>query len=71
MKRDNKGLYRKALNRELKDFTGISSPYEAPENQCLMINTASQCLEESVENILLGLIKDRLISIPSKYLINL
>jgi len=32
MKRDTKGLYRKALNGELKDFTGISSPYEAPES---------------------------------------
>ncbi len=32
IQRDPKGLYQKALNGELKDFTGVDAPYEAPEN---------------------------------------
>ncbi len=38
-KRDVKGLYAKARRGELKNFTGISSPYEAPENPELRIDT--------------------------------
>ncbi|GAB4293441.1 MAG: adenylyl-sulfate kinase [Ignavibacteriaceae bacterium] len=37
--RDPKGLYKKARKGEIKDFTGISAPYEAPENPELVINT--------------------------------
>ena len=37
--RDPKGLYKKARNNEIKDFTGISSPYETPENPELIIDT--------------------------------
>jgi len=71
IERDTKGLYRKALNGELKDFTGISSPYEVPENPILNVNTDSQRLDESVENILSELFKDRLIKVSSKHLIRL
>ncbi len=38
-KRDPKGLYKKALNGEIKNFTGIDSPYEKPENPYLIIET--------------------------------
>ncbi len=51
-KRDVKGLYKKARNGEIKDFTGISSPYEAPDKPELKIDTHARSLEESVEQII-------------------
>ncbi len=50
-KRDVKGLYAKARKGELKNFTGISSPYEAPENPELRIDTASLSPEEAASEI--------------------
>ncbi|MFM7696659.1 MAG: adenylyl-sulfate kinase [Vulcanococcus sp.] len=50
--RDTKGLYAKARAGEIKDFTGISSPYEAPEAPELRVDTGSQTLEQSVELVL-------------------
>jgi bifunctional enzyme CysN/CysC len=50
-KRDPKGLYKKALNGEIKNFTGIDSPYEAPENPNIEIKTAELSITESVEKI--------------------
>jgi adenylylsulfate kinase len=50
--RDTKGLYAKARAGEIKEFTGISSPYEAPENPELRVETGSQTLEQSVEQVL-------------------
>lgn len=49
--RDPKGLYRKARAGELKDFTGISAPYEAPERPELRIDTGSTDPETSVARI--------------------
>jgi len=62
--RDVKGLYNKARQGVIKDFTGINSPYEPPINPELTINTSSQTLEESVESVLSflsdrGLIRDQ------------
>lgn len=51
-KRDVKGLYQKARRGEIKDFTGISSPFEAPERPYLNIDTSQHTLEESVNLIL-------------------
>ena len=51
-KRDVKGLYAKARRGEIKDFTGISSPFEAPETPFLSIDTSSIPLEESVKIIM-------------------
>lgn len=48
-KRDVKGLYAKARRGEIKDFTGISSPFEAPEHSFISIDTSRQPLEESVK----------------------
>ncbi|MHC9036398.1 adenylyl-sulfate kinase, partial [Cobetia marina] len=45
--RDPKGLYRKARAGEINDFTGISSPYEAPENPEIEINTGELSLEQT------------------------
>lgn len=51
-KRDVKGLYKKARAGEIKNFTGIDSPFERPTNPNLIIKTADQSIEESVEQVL-------------------
>ena len=51
-KRDPKGLYEKARSGEIKEFTGISAPYEAPKHHEITINTETQSIDESVEHIL-------------------
>ncbi|MBV9509499.1 MAG: sulfate adenylyltransferase subunit CysN [Caulobacteraceae bacterium] len=51
-RRDVKGLYKKARAGELKNFTGVDSPYEAPENPEIRIDTAAVTPEEAVELIL-------------------
>ena len=50
--RDVKGLYKKARKGEIKDFTGISSPFEAPENPEIEINTSKLSIDESVQKVL-------------------
>ena len=50
--RDVKGLYEKARKGEIKDFTGISSPFESPENPEITIYTAQEKLEYSIEKII-------------------
>lgn len=54
--RDPKGLYKKARAGEIKDFTGIDSSYEAPQNPAIRIDTASasieQCAQQVVEYLL-------------------
>lgn len=54
-KRDVKGLYQAARAGEIFDFTGISSPYEVPENPEIVIDTTNSTTEECVEMILDGL----------------
>ncbi len=51
-KRDIKGLYAKARAGLIKNFTGIDSPYEEPENPAVEIRTVEHNAEESVQNIL-------------------
>ena len=51
-KRDIKGLYRKARSGELPGFTGISSPYEVPEDAELIIDTSSETVDACVEYLL-------------------
>ena len=51
-KRDVKGLYKKARNGEIKNFTGIDSQYEKPNNPSLEVNTSQLSIEESIEIIL-------------------
>ena len=50
--RDPKGLYKKALNGEIQNFTGVSSPYEEPLSPDLVIDTASQEHIESVKKLM-------------------
>jgi bifunctional enzyme CysN/CysC len=56
--RDVKGLYKKARAGEIKNFTGIDSPYEPPLNPELRINTVGQSPEDAAEEIL-GYLKEK------------
>ena len=49
--RDVKGLYQKARKGEIEEFTGVSAPYEAPENPALVLHTASQTPEASAREL--------------------
>jgi adenylylsulfate kinase len=50
--RDVKGLYQKARRGEIKNFTGISDPYEAPEHADIVLDTGLLSLEQSVQQLL-------------------
>ncbi|MFN2348671.1 MAG: adenylyl-sulfate kinase, partial [Thioalkalivibrio sp.] len=61
--RDPKGLYKKARRGDLKNFTGIDSPYESPEQPELRIDTRALSPEEGAERVIallreLGLLRD-------------
>ena len=62
--RDVKGLYKKARSGEIKEFTGVSDPYEPPQNPELVLETESQSPEESAAQIIAFLEERELI--PSK-----
>lgn len=49
--RDPKGLYQKARAGQIKNFTGLDSPYEAPDKPEITLKTAEQTIDESVEQI--------------------
>ena len=51
-RRDVKGLYAKARRGEIKEFTGISAPFEKPEHPALTLDTSRLSLEESVKQLL-------------------
>ena len=55
--RDVKGLYKKARAGEIKSFTGIDSPFEAPVNPDLEIKTENQTVEQSVEEVYEAILK--------------
>jgi adenylyl-sulfate kinase len=62
-RRDVKGLYEKAFKGEIKEFTGVSDPYEEPSNPEIVVDTEALSAEESAEQILgklaeLGLVKE-------------
>jgi len=55
IRRDPKGLYRKALRGEIKHFTGISDPYEEPENPELTLDTEHETPNKNAEKVLMKL----------------
>ncbi|MFQ6083050.1 MAG: adenylyl-sulfate kinase [Candidatus Aminicenantia bacterium] len=57
MQRDVKGMYKKAMAGEIKDFTGISDPYEEPENPEITLETDKETLEESAAKVLEKLVE--------------
>ena len=54
--RDVKGLYKKARSGQLKNFTGIDSPYEAPQTPEITVNTVDLTAEEAAERIVAALL---------------
>lgn len=52
IKRDVKGMYKKALAGEIKNFTGIDDPYEAPPSPEIIVDTDVESVDESVEKVL-------------------
>jgi bifunctional enzyme CysN/CysC len=56
-KRDVKGLYKEARKGNIQNFTGISSPYEAPEHPEVVVDTSKHSLDECVDIVLKGLEK--------------
>jgi adenylylsulfate kinase len=58
IERDPKGLYKKAINGEIKDFTGISAPYYPPSNPEIILDTTVLSVEVCVENIIALLSKE-------------
>lgn len=51
-RRDVKGLYKKARSGEIKNFTGIDSPYEPPLNPDILIETEKESIEEAVRKVI-------------------
>lgn len=64
-KRDPKGLYKKARAGEIKEFTGISAPYEAPEDAEIHIRSDNVSVEEAVAQITEYLKSKNLISVKA------
>lgn len=60
--RDPKGLYRKALAGELNEFTGITSPYEVPDNAELTLNTEKVSVDTCVDMIIERLLEKNIIT---------
>jgi adenylylsulfate kinase len=60
--RDTKGLYARALRGELPNFTGVSDPYEPPENPDITVSTAEISIDQGVELVLQGLTRRGLIA---------
>jgi len=52
IERDVKGMYKKALAGEIKNFTGVDDPYEAPSDPEIIVDTEKESLNESVEKVL-------------------
>lgn len=59
--RDTKGLYKKAREGSVKEFTGVSSPYEVPENADLVVDTGKQDLDQCVAEVISMLEKRNII----------
>ncbi|RKY11197.1 MAG: adenylyl-sulfate kinase, partial [Planctomycetota bacterium] len=51
-RRDVKGLYKKAMAGEIKEFTGVDDPYEEPEQPEIIVDTDHQTIEQSVSQIM-------------------
>ncbi len=52
IERDPKGLYKKALNGEIENFTGVSHPYEEPENPEILLETDKETVDECVDKVI-------------------
>lgn len=68
VKRDVKGLYAKALNGEIKNFTGVSDPYEEPENAEVTVNSEDESVLQSADRIWNYLLDAKLIAVEESIL---
>ncbi|NDF17140.1 MAG: adenylyl-sulfate kinase, partial [Verrucomicrobia bacterium] len=59
--RDPKGLYKKARLGEIKNFTGIDSPYQAPDSPEIVIDTDTLTIEQSVDLVIEYLVNQKII----------
>jgi adenylyl-sulfate kinase len=66
VERDVKGLYKKALAGEIKQFTGVSDPYEAPENPEVMFDSSKETPEQSAEKIWAKLVELDLLALDGR-----
>jgi adenylylsulfate kinase len=64
--RDVKGLYARARRGEIPEFTGVSSPYEEPENPDLVLDTGAQSLEDCVDQVITMLVERGVIAAPRR-----
>ena len=62
-RRDVKGLYKKARTGEISNFTGLTAPYEPPENPDLIIYTENQNVDDSAKRVLKFLLDDKKINL--------
>lgn len=61
-RRDPKGLYKKARNEEIKNFTGISAPYEAPVNPEIVVDSENFSIEECAQQLIQILVEKEYIN---------
>ncbi len=61
--RDIKGLYKKARSGEISEFTGISSPYEAPDNPELILDTTKLSINECVDKLISYIEENKIVSL--------
>lgn len=66
IRRDTKGLYRKALKGEIDSFSGVSDPYEPPDSPDVYLDTSRTTVEESVKTILAHLEQKEILQHPLK-----
>ena len=66
-RRDVKGLYARARRGEVKNFTGISAPFEAPQNPALVLDTTDTPVEESVGKVLALLEEEGVLTATTQY----
>ena len=57
-----KGLYKRARTGVIKNFTGVSDPYEAPANPELKVETGKKTVDECVQDVIDAMIKDKVIT---------
>ncbi len=67
--RDIKGMYKRARSSQIKNFTGISSPYEIPKNPDIIVNTNRETLAESTDKILNFLVDQEIITLKKHKLL--
>lgn len=65
-RRDAKGMYARARRGEIPEFTGVSSPYEEPENPDLVLDTGAQSLEDCVDQVITTMVERGVIAAPRR-----